>query len=128
MFRFFWSWMMPEPEPPVHVPSLFAGALRGFLIAAPVGFVVAFVLAIRAGHYADQAAFELIVCAGAIGGMWGFNTAAKRRQAMGFGAGGNEWRQFFGSSGFWLFWLIALVGSLVIAAAGGFLFDAIIRP
>jgi hypothetical protein len=119
---------MQQPEPPVRKPSLFVAGLVGYLAATAVGVLVTLVLASGAKGYDNVAAFQLLVCLGALGAYTGYLVAVKRRKALGVSGPSDEWRHFFGSTAFSVLALIVLGGSLGISTLVALIYDAVVGP
>jgi hypothetical protein len=87
---------MQQPEQPVRKPSIFAYSLAGYLIGNAFGIPAVIAMSIRAGDFNEQAAFQILVCTGAVGAMTGFEIAARSLKAF----GGGRMEAILGVTGF----------------------------
>ena len=114
--------------PPVPTPSVFMHSFVGYLIATALGISAVVVMSINAGDFDEQAAFQILVCAGTIGAMIGFKIAARRLKAFGGGGMAAEWKLFWGSFLFYGLAPIILGGSAVITLLGSLIAFAVVVP
>ena len=117
-----------KPEQTVHKPSVFIYGLIGYLIASALGIPAVVVLSIRAGDYHEQAAFQILVCIGAMGALIGFEIAARRLRAFGGGGMVAEWKRFWGSLPFYSLIAIVLGGAAAITLLGSLVAIAVMEP
>jgi hypothetical protein len=100
--------------------------LVGYLAATAIGVILSLFLARGARGYDNIAAFQLMVCLGALGAYLGYLLAVKRRKALGVSEPSDEWRQFFGSALCNLLGLIVLAGSFGISTLVALIYDAVV--
>jgi hypothetical protein len=119
---------MERQEQPNRKPSVFVYSLVGYLIASVLGVLAVAVLSTSAGEYHERAAFQVLVCTGAMGAMLGFSVAAQRLKAFGGGGWTDEWRRFWGTWPFYGLAAIVLAGSFAITVVGTLIAIAVAGP
>lgn len=119
---------MEQPEQPVRKPSVFMHSLVGYLIATALGIPAVVLMSINAGDFDEQVAFQILVCAGAIGAMIGFEIAARRLKAFGGGGMAAEWNRFWGSLPLYGLAAIILGGSAAVTLLGSLIAFAVMEP
>ena len=98
------------------------------LVATALGISAVVVMSIKAGDYHEQAAFQILVCTGAIGALIGFEIASRRRKAFGGGGMAAEWKRFWGSLPFYGLVGIVLGGAAAITLLGSLVAIAVMEP
>ena len=112
-----------SPGPVRNKPSLFRGGLVGYLLAALIGAVVCWGIAVHVGDFSNQKSFTILVCFGAAGALEGYHLTARRRKRMGVAEPSDEWHQFVSSWAFKGLAALVLAGSFAVSLGESLLFD-----